>query len=1027
MKQKNFLKIPLLFFFLSTTISFSQVVINNLYSENFFNQNDKGVTGPDTSNIDLSGVDWTIDVDQVNLIDSEDWVKVRFGRLEARNISGEAIWKSPEIDISGHVNVSFSLLAGERGTMETNDTFITEYSIDDGDWIEATTNGNLNGEFYSEIVSQNGLNGNKLEIRVRMRNANGGYETHILDNILVEGTEVNSPNDTFVTFETPSTGINETVNTQTISIPITLTNYSGQIVTVQPSVNSSSTANSNNYSFNSTTSLSFNNDETKVLSLNIATDDANFIDETIIIDLEVTSNDENGNENAEVVIDQFTITISDDDAPLIVISEISYNSNDRNSENRSIDDEWIEIYNASGSEVDISGWTIENTSNTFGSPFIFPTNTILANNTFTTIALGSDGLAEFNNDNPFTPNLSNIKDENGQIVLVQDVASTNDTNHLDNGSSTFFLKKLDGGIVDQVKYIDRDLGSRTGAYHDGGRLTLELINPTIDNSLTSSNWQISGLGGSPGEERATHWTGNNDNNWSNPNNWSPIGIPNSSANIVIPEGLTNYPTISSNSSITVNKLLITSGSTLIVEESSSLSGEITYQRFLSATQWYFMTSPVVGEVYGDYNNYNPENESETNHYNWVSTNSIASGQNQNKGISTYDNSSKDPATDHWRYLQSNDNSNAKFYVGQGYGIIKSYTGTVSFTGPEIYNGTTNDPQNENFTLSQPNSNKNDNESNNFNLIGNPFTAYLTIGSIYNSNSTRIGTEFYFWENDSYITRLSGLDANYKIPPGQAFFVEAIANNESLTFNSNDVTHEGTDNFQKTTSEIPEIILNISEGNKNRNAKIYYINGTSKGYDAGYDGKLFDGEEDSFSIFYDLIESDGYKYQIQSLPNQEYEKTVIPVGVIANANKEITFTAETLNLPAGLKVYLEDREYNIITRLDEENTNYTVSLNNSLKGTGRFYLHTKSSALNTDNINLEGISIFTTDKNTLRVLGINSTDASIKIYNVLGKEVVNRSFSSKGATSIDLPNLSSGIYIIQIATEKGKATKKIMLK
>ena len=88
-------------------------------------------------------------------------------------------------------------------------------------------------------------------------------------------------------------------------------------------------------------------------------------------------------------------------------------------------------------------------------------------------------------------------------------------------------------------------------------------------------------------------TGNNDNNWSNPNNWSPIGVPNSSANIVIPEGLINYPTISSNSSITVNKLLITSGSTLIVEEGSSLSGEITYQRFLSATQWYFMTSPVV--------------------------------------------------------------------------------------------------------------------------------------------------------------------------------------------------------------------------------------------------------------------------------------------------------------------------------------------------------------------------------------------------------------------------------------------------
>ena len=95
----------------------------------------------------------------------------------------------------------------------------------------------------------------------------------------------------------------------------------------------------------------------------------------------------------------------------------------------------------------------------------------------------------------------------------------------------------------------------------------------------------------------------------------------------------------------------------------------------------------------------------------------------------------------------------------------------------------------------------------------------------------------------------------------------------------------------------------------------------------------------------------------------------------------------MNLPVGLKVYLEDRENDIITRIDEENTGYSVYLNEALNGTGRFYLHTRSSALSTDDIILEGVSIYTINKNTLRVNGINSTDASINIYDVLGKKAL----------------------------------------
>ena len=154
--------------------------------------------------------------------------------------------------------------------------------------------------------------------------------------------------------------------------------------------------------------------------------------------------------------------------------------------------------------------------------------------------------------------------------------------------------------------------------------------------------------------------------------------------------------------------------------------------------------------------------------------------------------------------------------------------------------------------------------------------------------------------------------------------------------------------------------------------------------------------------------------------------VIPVGVISETDKELTFTAEAMNLPADLKIFLEDRQNGIMTRLDEPNTNYKVTLNDTLNGTGRFYLHTSNSALSIDDIVLTGVRIFTPNKNTLRVLGINSANASVKIFSVLGKKVLEKSFASKGVSDINLPNLYTGIYIVQLNTEAGELNKKIIL-
>jgi len=154
--------------------------------------------------------------------------------------------------------------------------------------------------------------------------------------------------------------------------------------------------------------------------------------------------------------------------------------------------------------------------------------------------------------------------------------------------------------------------------------------------------------------------------------------------------------------------------------------------------------------------------------------------------------------------------------------------------------------------------------------------------------------------------------------------------------------------------------------------------------------------------------------------------VIPIGVNANAGKEITFSAEALNLPDGIKVFLEDRLANTFNELSDNKT-FKVNLSEALNDVGRFYLHTSSNALSIDDsVILENVSIYKTNASTLKIVGLPNGIANIKLINVLGKQLMNTSFNANGAKEISLPNLAAGIYIVQLETEFSKLNKKIVL-
>ena len=167
---------------------------------------------------------------------------------------------------------------------------------------------------------------------------------------------------------------------------------------------------------------------------------------------------------------------------------------------------------------------------------------------------------------------------------------------------------------------------------------------------------------------------------------------------------------------------------------------------------------------------------------------------------------------------------------------------------------------------------------------------------------------------------------------------------------------------------PEILLTLNDGTNTVETHIYYIEGTTTGFDNGYDSSIFGNEPQSFSIYTQLVsDSEGENLAIQSLPNENFEDMVIPVGVHTDVNTNISISADAINLPEGIKVYLEDKVAETFTVLDSS-SNFSLTTTNNLSGANRFYLHTTSEVLTIHEEPLEQIKVYVSDENNLKIIG-----------------------------------------------------------
>lgn len=520
----------------------------------------------------------------------------------------------------------------------------------------------------------------------------------------------------------------------------------------------------------------------------------------------------------------------------------------------------------------------------------------------------------------------------------------------------------------------------------------------------------------------SNWTGTSNSVWNLSTNWDN-GIPSSSTLAIIPD-VSNAPIISSGTEAKAGNITINSGETLTInnanaltvsgnltvsgdltlESNSSLivrgtiSGQSTYKRTLNTSNWYLISSPVSNQDIDDF--------------------VTASGLEQNLpniAFGTYQTSS-----DTWAYYQNGTSNADVFNLGQGYTInLTASSGTVSFIG-NISNKTTS------FTLSTT--------SNGYNLLGNPFTSSLYSDNLSNNTNNLLKANgndgndiltedtIWIWNQDTNSYDPFNHNSNFFLAPTQGFFVKAKTA-EDFLIDHNLQNHHNTETFQRTNTS-PKITLNLTDNNNSKNTQIYYLANASENFDNGYDSTLFEAADNSFMIYTETL-NDNQKLGIQSLPNQNFESMIIPIGIIASSGKEISISANSNNLPTGYNVYLEDKTLGSFTLLNNSSL-YTTTLTNNLNGTGRYYLHTTQNSLSNSDYHSNNIQLFVTNK-TLRLNGFNEDYFSLKLYNILGKEILSKQINTLPQKGIDLHNLTTGIYIVVLKTEDKTIHKKILIK
>lgn len=331
----------------------------------------------------------------------------------------------------------------------------------------------------------------------------------------------------------------------------------------------------------------------------------------------------------------------------------------------------------------------------------------------------------------------------------------------------------------------------------------------------------------------------------------------------------------------------------------------------------------------------------------------------------------------------------------------------------------------------------------WNLIGNPYPSYIDFNTFFqqNKNEFETGTAFQAiygyngivsdkWTVWNQATIDEGTVTEL-IAPGQGFFVKAQSGGGMVDFTTAMRTTGFSDDFIANRQPVSNVALckiNMSNNSNASSTQIYFIEGTTRGLDDGYDAGSYQGNAGQFAIFSNLVEDNtGLDMAIQTLPYIDLNDVIIPLGINAAVASQLTISIDDISsTPEHINVYLEDAEENTFTLLN--NSNYIFTPIEDLNGVGRFYIHFSNQTLSTDDNYINDLLIYSSDNpKELVIKGLLTTHTNAKLYDIRGRLVLNNDLDIASTKNrINISDLGIGVYIIKLSNQKQTKTQKLII-
>lgn len=441
----NFLILFIGLFFYSTNIQ------AQLYSETFSGQNGKGVVGP-TPTVDETGVNWNVSNSSTTtgLTATTDWFQVQNEVMEARDVDEEVVWESPSIDITGLTStINLSVDFAEDGNLESGDYAKAYYILDSDPEVQFATNGNNSDDFTAvraeQVLDLSTITVTSLKIVIRIDN-NAGTEYIRFDNVsVIELAACAAPAD-------QATALTLSPNTTRIMGSFTEANSSpDNYLVVMSTTSTLSSSPIDGTTYNIGDAIGGGIVVTKLsLTTFSATELAQGTQYYFYIFSYNTICNGNTSYNLAAPLTGNTTTAT---TPDIIITEVMF---DPVSPITDANGEYFEIYNNSGSTVDINGWVLKDAD---GQSHTISGSLTIASGAYLVLARNSD------------------RNVNGDFASDYDYSSITFTN----GEDEIILEDSNGNEVDKVIY-DNTFPSTNGSMY--------LVNIPSDNNV-GSNWAAS--------------------------------------------------------------------------------------------------------------------------------------------------------------------------------------------------------------------------------------------------------------------------------------------------------------------------------------------------------------------------------------------------------------------------------------------------------------------------------------------------------------------------------------------------------